>query len=56
MYKIQEFPEMSVIRSLHKYNGSLCKVILQVQFILKQYRVKPFVIYCRVAFLNRGHP
>lgn len=47
---------MSVIRSLHKYNGSLCKVILQVQFILKQYRVKPFVICCRVAFLNRGHP
>ena len=60
MYKIQnllEFPKMSMMLSLYKYNGSICKVILQVKFILKQYLVNPYVIYYRVALLSRGgHP
>lgn len=59
MYKIQnllEFPKMSVMLSLYRYSG-ICKVILQVKFILKQYHVNPHIIYCRVALLSRGrHP
>jgi len=57
MYKIQnslELPELSVMLRLCKYDGSICRVILQVKFILKQHHVNPCVVYCRVVFLSRG--
>lgn len=37
MQNLLEFPEMSMTLSLYKYNGRICKVILQAKFILKQY-------------------